>query len=253
MLTFLLWVIGTVHAQILIPWQWFINLPFDWQFPLVGTLVLIICRKQVIIRMALARYLIGEWHADQSYEREWNHYARMDGRQFRDEMEKLQRKAESEGRYADVLEQRARQSRFKRVQIPGGADTLHEGAEKFRQKMQHLTGEVARLKKLRAEIEKQRDAQGGGTRDRVIALMNRLHLTTEYAASDALAQLNRIAMSFDWDSLIPLRMPDATHKVMVKALRLMASTSSVEEARTAYGRILHMLEGHRMTWRDMAA
>lgn len=115
-----------------------------------------------------------------------------------------------------------------------------------------LEGEVERLKELRREIEKQAAAQGGGAKH-VVGLMNRLASRDAADAEDALAELNQLGMAFDWDRLIPANLPDQARQVVLKTLRLMASTTNVNEAATAYGRVLKVLENHGMTWRNMAA
>jgi hypothetical protein len=235
--------------QLATPWDWFAGLPlFDWQLPLLLMILAAIFYRQIIVQWVMAQYLIGDWIADQTYIREWNYYARMSPAEFRRVIEALDAKFKRDEEAAERLENRARQG----VRIPGGAHSLYQEAQRRRAKSAKLLGEIERLKELRAEIEKQEAAQGGGAK-RVVGIMNRLASRDPAEAEDALAELNQLGMAFDWDRLIPANVPDQARQVAIKTLRLMASTSNVNEAQTAYGRVLKMLESHGMTWRNMAA
>ena len=208
----------------------------------------VIFYRKIIVNSVMAQYFISDWVADTSYVREWNHYARMNAAEFRGAIEALEAKSKNEEEFADRLETRARRG----VRIPGGAHSLYQEAQRRRVKSAKLFEEIERLKELRAEIEKQRAAQGGGAK-RVVGLMNRLTSRDPAEAEDALAELNRLGMGFDWDRLIPANLPDQARQMALKTLRLMASTSNLNEAQTAYGRVLKLLENHGMTWRNMAA
>lgn len=73
------------------------------------------------------------------------------------------------------------------------------------------------------------------------------------AAIDALGVLNRIRVSFDWETLAPAEMAGAQRVRFVQLLRLMSGTNSVGEARNAYRSALRMLEQNNWKWRWDAA
>jgi hypothetical protein len=235
--------------RLAVPWEWFTSLPLiDWQMPLTVAIILVIFYRRIIVNSVMARYAIGDWVADQKFNREWNHYARMNAQEFRKAIGALEAKSKREEEAANRLDNRARQG----VRIPGGASSMYQEARRRRDRSLDFLDEIQRLKELRAEIEKQKAMQGGGAK-RVIGLMNKLSSRDHNEAASALAELNQLGMAFDWNRLIPANLPERAHEVLLKTLRLMASTSNVNEAQTAYAQVLRTLESHRMTWRDMAA
>jgi hypothetical protein len=249
MFTLLMSAILAIGAQLAVPLNWFTSLPLlDWQLPLLAMVLAVIFYRWIIVHTVMMQYVISDWVADQTYVREWNYYARMNAAEFRGAIEALEAKSKHEEEAADRLETRVRRG----IRIPGGARSLYQEAQKRRAKSAKLFGEIERLKELRAEIEKQRAAQGGGPK-RVVGLMNRLTSGNRAEAEGALAELNQLGMGFDWDRLIPANLPEQARQMALKTLRLMASTSNVNEAQTAYGRVLKLLENHGMTWRNMAA
>lgn len=241
--------LATILHLLLAPWQWFTSLPLiDWQLPIIVVLFTAIFYKRVIVHAVMAKYAIMDWIADQSYVREWNHYAGMNNQEFCQAVEALEGKSKREEEAATRLQNRARQG----VRIPGGADSMYEEARRRRERSLRLLNEIKRLKELRAEIEKQELAQGGGAK-RVMGLMDQLASRDRNQAEKALAQLNKLGMAFDWNRLVPANLPDQTRQLIIKTMRLMASTSSVDEAQTARGRVLKLLENYGMSWGDMAA
>jgi len=238
-----------IGDQLRAPWQWFTDLPFiDWQLPLLIVIAVMIFYRRLIVFSVMARYALGDWVADQFFVREWNYYARMNAVEFRKAIDALAARSQREEEAANRLEERAGRG----VRLPGGASTLYQEAEKRRARGLKILDEVQRLKELRATIDKEKAAQGGGAK-RVVGLMNRLASRNQAEAEESLAELNRLGVAFDWGRLLPGNLPDPVRQVAIKTLRLMAGTGNIGEAQTAYGRVLRMLESHGMTWRDMAA
>jgi hypothetical protein len=87
----------------------------------------------------------------------------------------------------------------------------------------------------------------------VLQLMRRLDSGDPELASVALAELNGIRSWFDWATLVPKDMVGAQRARLVQCLRLMASTTSVGEARNAYRSALRMMRQNNMAWQWEAA
>jgi hypothetical protein len=87
----------------------------------------------------------------------------------------------------------------------------------------------------------------------VLQLMRRLDSDETELASAALADLNGIQSWFDWSTLVPKEMAGALRARLIQCLRLMASTSSVGEARNAYRSALRMMQQGEAAWQWEAA
>jgi hypothetical protein len=87
----------------------------------------------------------------------------------------------------------------------------------------------------------------------VLQLMRRLDSDDPELASVALAELNGIQSWFDWGTLVPKEMAGAQRARLVQCLRLMASTTSVGEARNAYRSALRMMQQNDAAWQWEAA
>jgi hypothetical protein len=72
--------------------------------------------------------------------------------------------------------------------------------------------------------------------------MQRLDSLDDRAANGALGELKRIGNWFDWEGLAPKEMAPPQRERLVKLLRLMAGTTSLDEARNAYRTALRMLQ-----------
>jgi len=65
---------------------------------------------------------------------------------------------------------------------------------------------------------------------------------SDRTARQALAELNRNGNWFDWESLAPDEMAPSLRDRLTKVLRLMAGTTNLDEARSAYQKALRVLE-----------
>jgi hypothetical protein len=135
---------------------------------------------------------------------------------------------------------------------------LKKSAKTHIAKAQALSKEQDRLENLwlftaRRREEKRENENRTRARRQVLGLMHLLHATYEAYAQDALAELNKIRTSFDWDLLIPQSMPVTDRIRMHRLLQVMAGTSQLGEARNALVFVRHILEDHNFTWEKMAA
>jgi hypothetical protein len=135
---------------------------------------------------------------------------------------------------------------------------LRKSAKTHIVKAQSLSKEQDRLENLwlftaRRREEKRENENRTRARRQVLGLIHLLHATYEAYAQDALAELNKIRTSFDWDLLIPQSMPVTDRIRMHRLLQVMAGTSQLGEARNALVFVRHILEDHNFTWDKMAA
>jgi len=135
---------------------------------------------------------------------------------------------------------------------------LRKSAKSHTAKAGILSKEQDRLENLwlftaRRREEKRENENRSRARRQVLGLMHLLHATYEAYAQDALAELNKIRTSFDWDLLIPQSMPVTDRIRMHRLLQVMAGTSQLGEARNALVFVRHILEDHNFTWEKMAA
>jgi hypothetical protein len=87
----------------------------------------------------------------------------------------------------------------------------------------------------------------------VLQLMRRLDSGEPNLASAALGELNGIRSWFDWGTLAPKEMAGAQRARLIQCLRLMASTTSVGEARNAYRSALRLMQQNDAGWQWEAA
>jgi hypothetical protein len=135
---------------------------------------------------------------------------------------------------------------------------LKKSAKTHVAKAKKFSKEQDRLENLwlftaRRREEKRENERRARARRQVLGLMHLLHASYEAYAQDALAELNKIRASFDWDLLIPQSMPVTDRIRMHRLLQVMAGTSQLGEARNALVFVRHILEDHNFTWEKMAA
>jgi hypothetical protein len=250
MFTLIASVVTWIGDQLAVPVRWFLSLPFyDWQLPLIVALLIIAFYGRLLVAFVRTFIRAKAAIADAQFDREWTNLGRMTDPQFAAKIASLKEGAEKKIADAEDLEELAERQRL--WVFPGAARKLLNEAERCRQSSDDNLAEIERLQALRAEYKK-REAEQGGSIARVLGLIRQLTAANPHA-QHALAQLNQLAAGFDWSRLAPADFPPHTRQVMAKTLRMMASTSNINEARNAYGRASQMLQNHRMDWEDLAA
>lgn len=237
MSTYLFALLATVWNWVFAPpLYWLHSLSLEWQIELGAVLVFAVFCAPIIERIVIGRELSGEWWSERKRRYDWYYYGSMEPREFRAVIAALRRKAEKETRLAERLEGRG-----------GGALTsrvLKKASWRRQMRAEALHAEADRLEALWKAVEKEREnaADSPATRAKVLQLMRRLASADDRTAGGALAELKRMGNWFRWETLSPSDMAEPQREKLTKLLRLMAGTSSLEEARNAYRRALNLLQ-----------
>jgi|HubBroStandDraft_3_1064219.scaffolds.fasta_scaffold00850_3 hypothetical protein len=224
------------------PLHWLLSLSLEWQLELAIFAIATVFFFPIAENLFIGRELGGEWWAERRRVREWYYYGSMEAREFRRVVNALRREADKQDRLAERLEGRG-----------GGAfqsQILQRAASRRHDRAQALDDEADRLEALWQAIEKEREnpSDSGAARAEVLALMRRLDSYNDRDAQRALAELRRFGNRFAWDSLAPKEFTAPQRERLVKLLRLMAGTSSLDEARNAYRNALRLMEQDGCDW-----
>jgi hypothetical protein len=133
------------------------------------------------------------------------------------------------------------------------ASTHRKNAAEHAEKVQALEAELDRLERLwqfthRGRNEKREREQHARVYNHVLDLIDQLASGDDASARDALAKLNTLRSTFDWNSLIPPAMSDAEKTRVLQLLQIMAGTSQLGEARSAFGFVQRMFSDHNLSW-----
>ena len=90
--------------------------------------------------------------------------------------------------------------------------------------------------------ERERDAQQKSLKELPLLIKQLDSQITAFAES-ALARLNQLAPSINWEDHIPKDVPDLTRAKLVKVYRLMVGTNNLGEARAAKKQAEQILDG----------
>ena len=218
------------------PLHWLFSLSLEWQIELAILLGVTVFLAPIIEKFVIGREQSGLWWAERKRRREWYRIGGMAPQEFHDLVRSIRRAADKQTRLAERLEGRG-----------GNGFTTHflrRAAWRRRIRALAFHDEADRLERLWTEIEKEREtaADGPATRTKVLRLMRRLDSRDDDAASGALAELRRMGNWFKWESLAPRAMEAPLRDKFIKVLRLMAGTSSLDEARNAYRSALRILQ-----------
>jgi hypothetical protein len=218
------------------PINWLLSLSLEWRIELGALLVCTFFCIPIIENLAIGRERAGEWWSERKRRREWYYYARMEAGDFRALVSSIRRLAERQVRLAERLEGRSSRGFL--------GEILRLAAWRRQKRAEALHAEADRLERLWKAIEKERGSQGdsAATRAKVLGLMRRLDSLDDRAANGALGELKRIGNWFDWEGLAPKEMAPPQRERLVKLLRLMAGTTSLDEARNAYHTAFRMLQ-----------
>jgi hypothetical protein len=218
------------------PINWLLSLSLEWRIELGALLVCTFFCIPIIENLAIGRERSGEWWTERKRRREWYYYADMELSDFRALLGSMRRLAERQVRLAERLEGRGSRGFL--------GEILRLAAGRRQKRAEALDAEADRLERLWKAIEKERGSQGDSvaTRAKVLGLMRRLDSLDDRAANGALGELKRIGNWFDWEGLAPKEMAPPQRERLVKLLRLMAGTTSLDEARNAYQTALRMLQ-----------
>jgi hypothetical protein len=218
------------------PLNWLLSLSLEWQIELGALVVFVFFCVPIIEYTFIGRDLSGEWWTERRRRSEWYFIGSMEPREFRGYVASIRRKADKKVRLAERLESRVGNG-FKSY-------VLRQAAWRRQLQAQALQDEADRLEQLWKAIEKQREQAGDGAMgpSKVLRLMRRLDSVDDRVAHGAFAELRRIGNSFNWESLAPRDMAPQHRERLVKYLRLMAGTPSLDEGRNAYHSALRMLE-----------
>jgi hypothetical protein len=223
-------------------WEWVLappltglqSLSHEWQFELAIALILVVFRDRLMEAVVVSGQLTGEWASGQKRRSEWYRIARMDVRTFTALIAALRSKAQKENRLAGRLDRNG--------EIMNGPRS--RAAQRRYARAHALNNEADRLEALWQTIEQEREKakEGPAARAEVLRLMRRLLSMDESTASGAFAELRRMGNSFRWDYLVPKELSAPQSERLLKVLRLMAGTTSLDEARTAYRSGLRILQ-----------
>jgi hypothetical protein len=217
------------------PFHWLGSLTLEWQFELGALLVFAVFSIPIIENLFIGRELSGEWWSERKRHREWFRIGSMEPREFKAVVTALRRKAEKETRLAERLQGRGVSALTSQI--------LQRAVWRRQVRAEALHNEADRLEGLWGAIEKEREnAERPETRIKVLQLMRRLLSADDRTASGALAELKRMGNWFSWESLAPKDMGPPEREKLTKVLRLMAGTSSLDEARNAYRSAVRMLQ-----------
>jgi hypothetical protein len=229
------------------PLNWLLSLSLEWQIELGALLVFVIFCIPIIENYFIGREMSGEWWKERKRRREWYYYGSMEPSDFRAHLNALRREADKQTRLSERLTSRG--GRGFQGQV------LLRAAYRRQARAASLRAEARRLEHLWNTIEKERGSPGDSTaaRAKVLDLMRRLDSANDRAAETALAELRRVGNWFDWETLAPREMAPPQRERLIKLLRLMAGTASLDEARNAYGNALRMLQQSNWDWQWEAA
>jgi hypothetical protein len=224
------------------PLNWALSLSMEWRLEVIAAVLLVAFRYRLFEYFVIGHERADELWRERQRVREWYRYARMSGAKFQAVLKALDRKADTQDRLADRLEDRAGG--------PYSTGILAEAASRRRRRAEALRSEIRRLRELWREIENQRsECERKPPRSGlVLSLMKQLDSVDEQEAANALAMLNRCRAWFDLESLAPAEMPVAECRRLTQLLMLMAGTSSLGEARNAYHSALKIMRKHDLEW-----
>lgn len=225
------------------PINWVLSLSLEWKIELGLLAIAVLLGRRIIENYFVGRELSGEWLAEHKRKSEWYELWNTNPEAFTARIRALRQQAEQNTRLAERLEGR------------GGSKLavswLRKAAWRRRVTAQANHNEADRLEALWRVVEKERDkAANAANRIKVLQLMRRLMAHDERVAQEAFAEIRRMSNWFAWESLAPKDLAPQLRDRLVKFLRLMAGTSSLEESRAAYGNALRVLEesGRSRAW-----
>lgn len=226
------------------PFHWALALSREWQWELGLAAIGLTFRRRIIEYSIIGVELIREWRTNRVQVGEWYYYGEMEDDEFDGVLASLRERAAREEELAERL-----QSRAGRLNL----GIVRDAVRRRERKAAKLYDEAERLELLRERIELERK-NGGGDDDTLIGLGEVLNLMRDLDCGDArigmraLAELNRIWASFDWERFVPYGAAEGERRRIVTLLRMMASTSSVAEARSALRRALRILKQSHAEW-----
>jgi len=223
-------------------WEWVLAPPLGWlrslslelQIELAFFLAFALFFGRIIEHAVIGGQLAGEWSYKRKRRREWYRIGSMPAPAFTAFIAALRSKAEKEIRLAVRLDRDG--------EIMSGP--RWRAAQRRYDRGHALNNEADRLEALWQTIEEQREKskEGPAARAQVLRLMRRLLSMDESTASGAFAELRRMGNSFRWESLVPKELAAPQSERLLKVLRLMAGTTSLDEARNAYRSGLRILQ-----------
>jgi hypothetical protein len=239
------WVFGLFA----VPVNWFLELSFyDWQLPILVAVAIVIFYRPLSVFGIKSIVNTGSAVADWKFHWKWRTLNRLNDPEYDRLIASLQARADEKNAEAEDYEDTALGSRFRF--LPGSTQNLLREAEKCREQSARIAGQIQHYQKLRDELVKRRERQGGLRQ--LLDILGQLNSDDNREALDALTALNGM-QKVDWSAAINARLPPQARDVAVKCLRLMVATTNLHEARSAYARISQILRGHRMSWEDIAA
>lgn len=234
-------------------WMWAIAPPVHWalslsrelQWELGAAVFTFVFRRRIVEHSLIGVELIRERREERRREIKWYHYGAMEDAQFQRVVQSLRDRAAREEELAERLRSRAG-GWFNLKMLQDAAWRREQNAAEFRQ-------EADRLELLRERIELEREDGNGGNDDfigmkEVLSLMRDLDSGGDRTAMRALAELNRIWSTFNWQVLAPVGASEAEKRRIVTLLRMMASTTSLPEAQNALRTALRILKQTRSEW-----
>lgn len=226
------------------PEHWALSLSREWQWELGVAALAFVFRRRIIEHSLIGVELVREWREERARQSEWYHYGAMEDAEFQRVVESLRDRAAKEEELAERLKSRAG-SRF-------NLRMVRDAAWRREQCAAALYQEADRLELLRERIELERARNNGGDddvtgRDEVLDLMRKLDSGGDRTAMRALAELNRIWSTFEWERLTFTAPKDVKRRV-VTLLRIMASTTHVPEAQNALRTAMQILKQSNCDW-----
>lgn len=204
-------------------------------------------------RAAEARRGRRRRRTDRSSARERQYYAGMKPKRFAAEMARRRRQIDVLTRRSEILYTQADRHEAGRLNFAFYAALLRRRAQRHLDAAYALHDEIERLERLWAEIEAERNAEDrSASGEKIRALMAELE-STDAVARRALAELNRLRASIDYEQLIPPALPAFARKQVINILRLLTGTSNLHEARNALAQVRRILNSHNVGWGQMAA
>lgn len=226
------------------PFHWALALSREWQWELGLAAIGLTFRRRIIEYSIIGVELIREWRTNRVQVGEWYYYGEMEDDEFDGVLASLRERAAREEELAERL-----QSRAGRLNL----GIVRDAVRRRERKAAKLYDEAERLELLRERIELERKNGGGDDdvligREEVLNLMRGLDCGDARIGMRALAELNRIWASFDWERLAPYGAAEGERRRIVTLLRMMASTSSVAEAQSALRSALRILKQSHAEW-----
>lgn len=240
---FFVWIWGELLSP---PFHWVLSLSLEAKIELLLLPILVLFSDPIIENFFVGRELFSEWKQEEKRRREWYRVAAMEPEEFRDYTASFRQRAERQQRLAGRLVGRGGGPLATRI--------LRRAAWRREQRARIEHNEADRLETLWRAVEKEREKSNAHeARARVLQLMRRLTSPDERTARGAFAEIRRLSNSFDWESLVPGEMTQPHREKLMKLLRLMAGTTSLDEARSAYHNAVRMLNENGWSGRWEAA